>query len=91
MFRTAGQIQDTSWNWSCGALICVFLIVLSTIDLQFKGQLVPISLRPVLKIVQDVPAYVMFQSGHCAASFFYPVGLSVSANQHKGFGSEYYL
>ena len=32
-------------------LTSVILIVLSTINLQFQGQLVAISLRPVLRIV----------------------------------------
>ena len=89
--QNSSQIQDASWNWSCGGLIHVILIVLSTADLQLKGQLVSISLRPVLEIVQDVTAYVMLQAGHCSVNFFCLVGLSVSANQHKGYGSEYYL
>ena len=39
-----------------GGLTSILLIVLSTVNLQFKGQFVPISLRPVLGIVA---AYVM--------------------------------
>ena len=35
------------------------LIVLSTVNLQFQGWFVSISLRPVLGIVQDGAAYVM--------------------------------
>ena len=35
------------------------LIVLCPVDLQFQGQFVPISFRPVLGIVQDRVAYVM--------------------------------
>ena len=37
-------------------LISIILTVLSTVNLQFQGQFVPISLRPVLRIVA---AYVM--------------------------------
>ena len=39
-----------------GGMISVILIVLSTVSLQFQGQFVPISLRPVLGVVA---AYVM--------------------------------
>ena len=42
---------QSSWNWSYGDLICIILIVLSTVNLQFQGQFVPISLRPVIKLV----------------------------------------
>ena len=38
-------------NWSCSGLISVTLIVLSTVNLQFQGQFVPISLRPALGIL----------------------------------------
>ena len=38
-------------NWSCGGLISVILIVLSTVNLQCQGRFVPISLKPVLRIV----------------------------------------
>ena len=54
--RQHTQLWQSSWNWSCGGLISIFLIVLSTINLQFQGRFVPISLRPVLRIVA---AYVM--------------------------------
>ena len=46
----------TSWNWSCGDLISIILIVLSMVNLQFQGRFVPIFLRPVLRIVA---AFVM--------------------------------
>ena len=39
----------------CG-LINIILVVLGTVNLQFQGRFVPISLRPVLRIVA---AYVM--------------------------------
>ena len=39
-----------------GNLISVILIVLSTVNLQFQGQFVPISLRPLLRAVAS---YVM--------------------------------
>ena len=50
------RVRQSSWNWSCGGLISVILIVLSAINLQFQDWFVPISLSPVLKIVA---AYVM--------------------------------
>ena len=56
MCRNSNQLCQSSWNWSCGGLISVILIVLSTVNLQFQSQFVSISLRPVLGIVA---AYVM--------------------------------
>ena len=41
------------WSDQC------YLVVLSAVHLQFQGQFVPVSLRPVLGIVQDGAAYVM--------------------------------
>ena len=34
-----------------GGLTCVILVVLGTVNLQFQGLFVPISLRPVIKLV----------------------------------------
>ena len=56
MCRNSNQLCQSSWNWSCGGLISVILIVLSTVNLQFQSWFVSISLRPVLGIVA---AYVM--------------------------------
>ena len=56
MCRNSNQLCQSSWNWSCGGLISVILIVLSTVNLQFQSRFVSISLRPVLGIVA---AYVM--------------------------------
>ena len=50
------QLRQSSGNWSRCGLISVILIVSSTVNLQFPDQFVPISLRPVLRIVA---AYVM--------------------------------
>ena len=35
----------------CGGLISIILIALSIVNLQFQGQFIPISLRPILRIV----------------------------------------
>ena len=58
MQKQHSQLGQSSWNWSCGGLTSVILIVLSidTINLQFQGRFVPIFLRPILGIVA---AYVM--------------------------------
>ena len=53
------QLQQSSCNWSYGGLISVTWIVSNTVNLQFQGQFVPISLKPVLGIVQGGVAYVM--------------------------------
>ena len=57
------QLWKWSWTWSCDSLIGIILIVLSIVSssssFQFQGQFVPISLRPVLKIVA---AYVVATS-----------------------------
>ena len=49
-----------------GGLTSVILIVLNTGSLQFQGQFVPISLRPVLKLWQLMP---WLQGGHHAVNF----------------------
>ena len=67
------------------------LIVLSTVNLQLQGQFVPISLRPVLGIVQDGAAYFMATVWSSCSYFLYLLGVSVAGKQLKGHGSEYDL
>ena len=64
----------------CG-LISVVLIVLRTFNLQFQNQFVPISLRPILRIVA---AYVMVIM---QLTFFHLVMISVSIRQFTEYGS----
>lgn len=54
--ETAQLAQTVILKLSCGGLISVILIVLSTTGLQFQGPFVPISLRSVLEIAA---AYAM--------------------------------
>ena len=49
-------LLETGHRWSDQHHL---LIVLSTVNLQFQGWFVSLSLRPVLGIVQDGAAYVM--------------------------------
>ena len=53
MQKQQSQLWQSFWNWSQSwiGLISIILIVSSTDNLQFQGQFVPISLRPVLRIV----------------------------------------
>ena len=54
-----GQLFLSLWSWihqaldcsPCNGLINIVLIILSTVNLQFQGWLVPISVRPVLGTV----------------------------------------
>ena len=63
-YRWRGEATCTvtwlsSWNWSCTGLISIILIIINTVNLQFQSWFVPISLRPVLRIVEaDVMATV---------------------------------
>ena len=50
------ETAPSSYNWSCSGLISVILIVSKAVSFQFQGQFIPVSLRPVLRIVA---AYVM--------------------------------
>ena len=50
------ETAPSSYNWSCSGLISVILIVSKAVIFQFQGQFIPVSLRPVLRIVA---AYVM--------------------------------
>ena len=43
------------------------MVVLGTVSLQFQGLFVPISLRPIFRIV----ATSVIQSGHHVANFFH--------------------
>ena len=54
--RAQSALTARRWNCSCGGPTSIILLVLSTVDLQFQGQFVPISLRSALRIVA---AYIM--------------------------------
>ena len=69
-------------------LTSVISIVLGTVNLQFQGRFVSISLRPVLGIVA---AMSWLPSGHHVVHFFHLAGVSVSIRQLTGYGSEYDL
>ena len=64
-----------------GGLISVILVVLGTVNLQFQGHFVPISLRPVLGIVA---AYVMATVwfGHHIVNFS-TWGFSIYKTAHR--------
>ena len=49
-----------------GGLTSIIWIVLGIVNLQFHGQFIPISLRPVLR---TVAAYVILWSGHHVINF----------------------
>ena len=66
------------WKLIIGGLILVILIALSTVNLQYQSQFVPISLRPVLRIVA---AHVTATSGPHGVNFFHLVGVSVSTRE----------
>ena len=50
------------------------MIALSTVNLQFQGWFVPISLRPVLGLVELIS---WLQSGHHVVNFFHLLRISV--------------
>ena len=54
--ETAQSALMVILKWSCGGLISIILIFLSTVSLQFQGHFFPIFLRPILGIVA---VYVM--------------------------------
>ena len=67
-------------------LTSIILVVLGTVNLQFQGPFVPVSLRPVLGIV----------AAHVLGSLVFkqltsPPGALVSLRQLTEYGSEYYL
>ena len=47
------QLKQLSWSWSCSGLVSITVIILSIVNLQLQSWFVPISLRPVLGIVQE--------------------------------------
>ena len=71
-------------------LVSVILIVLSTVNLQFQGQFVPILLRPVPGIVQTIDSVLLkmeqlmsWSSGHLAVSFFPLAVVTIPAKEHR--------
>ena len=66
----------------------IISIVLGTVNLQFQGWFVSISLRPILGIAA---AYVMATACHHVVNFFHLVWVSVSTRQLTGHGPEYDL
>ena len=51
------QSAQSSRNWSC--VLTSIILILSTINLQLQGWILPISLKSVLGIVKDGVAYVV--------------------------------
>ena len=49
--RNSTVSSDSHFEIVFGRLASVTVIVLSTVNLQFHGQFVPVSLRPILRIV----------------------------------------
>ena len=66
------------------------LVVLGTVNLQFQGTFVPISLRPILRTVATGPIMLWVQSGHHVVNFFTLV-FFVAIRLLPGYDSEYYL
>ena len=66
------------------SLTSVILIVLSIVNLQFHGQFVPVSLRPVLRIVA---AHVMATVWESCNSLLYLVRVFISIRQFTGNGA----
>ena len=81
------------WSKVCWSQVAywvrMILIVLSTVNLQHQGQLVPILLRQILGIVQAIDLVLLnmeqlmswLQSGHHEVRFFPLVAVTVSAAQ----------
>ena len=86
--KQRGQLWQSPWIVSFGGLTSIILIVLSTVNIQFQGPFVAISLRPVLRIMA---AYVMVIVWSSCSQLHYLVGLSVYTRQLTGYGSEYCL
>ena len=63
-----------------GGLTSVISIVLGTVNLQFQGRFVSISLRPILRIVA---AYVMATTWSSCVNVFHLVGFSIYKTAHR--------
>ena len=85
MRKQCRQLQTVIWKLVIGGLTSVILVILGTVNLQFQGLFVPISLRPVLRIVA---AHVLGSVWSHVVNF---TCCSVSVRQLTGCGSEYYL
>jgi len=65
------------------------MIVLSTVNLQFQGLFVSISLRLVLRIMGAYVMLIVWPSSTAIVNF-HLVGVSVSIRQITRYSSEYY-
>ena len=61
--ETAQSTLAVIFKLVIGALISVILVVLGTVNLQFQGPFVPISLSPVLGIVAVYVMGTVWSSG----------------------------
>ena len=80
MCKNHSQLQQSSWNWSCGGLTSIILMVLSTVNLQFQGPFIPISLKRFSELCQMEQLMSWLPSGHPAVSFYHLVVVLVSIN-----------
>ena len=67
-------------------LTSIILVVLGTINLQFQGPFVPISLCPTQNCGGSCPGYSLV-----IMWLTFPPGIPVPVRQLPGYGSEYYL
>ena len=80
--ETAQSLLTVLLKLVIGWLIRFILIVWDAVNLQFQGQFVSISLRPVLRVVA---AYVLAIVWSQVVNFFHLVGVSVSLRQLTGY------
>ena len=84
MKKHHSQLWQSPWTWSCGGLISIIMIVSGTVNLEFQGQFIPISLRPILRMVE---VYVMAVVWSPCSYLLQPVGVSVSLRRLTGYAS----
>lgn len=81
--ETHSHLWQLSWNWLCGGLTSVILLVLSTVPLQFQGWFVPTSLRPVLRIVAAYVMAIVWSSWSLTFSTWWGWGVHYLQNSSK--------
>ena len=82
--RNSIVVSNSHLQIIISGLISIILIVLGTVNLQFQGSFVSISLRSILRIVaaHGYSLLIMLTS---------PLGVLVFIRPLTGYGSEYYL
>ena len=83
--RNSTVVSSSHLQLVIGGPTSITLVALGTVELQFRGALVPVSSQPLLRIVAAPGSSLV------TMQLPSPLGVLVSIRQLTGCGSEYYI